>query len=374
MSARQTKKLPNYYEVLNVGSDATAAEVKDAFRRLALELHPDVNDDPADHERFRLANEAYRVLSDPTQRKTYDTMRLLDLGLPIGRLKEWIDDPIRMQGALNKIATVLAVASGLFRPKAGRDGRDLTIPASIGHADSYAGCERAFDYGREADCDACKGTGFESISTCAHCDGVGRLRSDYFPLVAKRCPRCETRGWIGETRCAACEGKGRVTGAHRVKVRMPAGVTDGYRLRVTGHGEAGSRGGKDGDLIVLVSVESRSDGRRQGNDWTVDHEVDFATAALGGVTHVPLPVGSLALRIPAGSWEGRRLRAPGRGFPDVRGGDAGDVFVTLRIRPVESPDATRRELIDEYLRTVRSESTAPTGVFRGELERHFGAR
>ncbi len=373
MSARRTKKLPNYYEVLGVGSDATAAEVKDAFRRLALELHPDVNDDPADHARFRLANEAYRVLSDPTQRKTYDTMRLLDLGLPIGRLKEWLDDPIRMQGAMSKIATVLAVASGLFRPKPGRDGRDLTIPATIGVADSFAGCERTFDYGREADCDACRGTGFETISTCAHCEGVGRLRSDFFPLVAKRCPRCETRGWIGETRCAACEGKGRVTHAHRVTVRIAAGVMDGFRLRVASHGEAGSRGGKDGDLIVLVSVEPRSDGHRQGNDWAVDHVVDFSTAALGGVTHVPLPVGSLALRIPAGSWDGRRLRVHGRGFPDVRGGDAGDVFVTLRIRPVESPDAARRELIGEYLRTVRSESTAPTGVLRDELERHFGA-
>ncbi|MCL4234584.1 MAG: hypothetical protein KJ042_08700, partial [Deltaproteobacteria bacterium] len=247
------------------------------------------------------------------------------------------------------------------------------VPESLDHADSFAGCERAFDYGRETDCDACKGTGFETISTCVHCGGVGRLRSDFLPLVAKRCPRCETRGWIGETRCAACEGKGRVTRAHRVTVRIPAGVPDGYRLRVAGHGEAGSRGGKDGDLIVLVAVAARADGRRQGNDWALDHVVDFATAALGGVTQVPLPVGSLALRIPAGSWDGRRLRAPGRGFPDVRGGDAGDVFVTLRIRAGETDDEIRRRLIDEYLRTVRSESTAPTGEFRGDLERHFGA-
>lgn len=367
-----SKRLPNYYDLLGVDTGATPQDVKDAFRRLATRLHPDVNDNPDDHDRFRAVNEAYRILSDPAQRKKYDTMRLLGWGLPVERVMEWINDPARMQGLLHKAASVLAVASGMIRRAPGRPGRDLTVETLLDMAESMGGADRIFEYGREGDCDVCSGTGFMTVSACPTCDGKGRLVSTLVPMIAKRCPRCGAKGWVGEQRCVSCEGAGRRLRAHRVRVKVPPGVPDGYRLRVSGHGEGGTLEGADGDLIVKVGVRSEIGRRRDGNDLIAEADVPLGVAALGGPITLATPDGHLHLRIPEGSFDGRRLRVAGRGFPDPKTGRRGDAFVVLRVRAPESGNESDHELAREYLRAAGS-SGAVGDDLRRRLQERFGA-
>lgn len=183
----------NYYELLGVSVKATTAEIKDAYRRLALELHPDVNADPDDHERFRLVADAYRVLLDPQMRKKYDTMRLLSFGWPITRLRDTVANPVAFNQLMNKVGTMLAVASGIVRKPVGEPGRDMTLGTTLSFWESFQGVERRFEYKREIDCADCKGSGFAKVAVCEICHGAGRLRSDFMPMVGKRCPRCAAR-------------------------------------------------------------------------------------------------------------------------------------------------------------------------------------
>jgi len=362
----------DYYRLLGVDPKADLAAIRDAFHRHALNLHPDVTPNPEDHERFRLVNDAYRVLSDPGLRKRYDALRLLGFGIPLGRLGDFLDDPQRLRFVLEKAEKVFAAASGLVRKNPATAGRDLVVETSVSFEESFTGAKRSFHYGRETDCEDCGGKGYAVTQTCAFCKGEGRLPLRWVPGVYKRCPRCGAKGWIGQEVCAACEGRGRKMVPHDVRVQVPAGVADNRRLRVRGHGEAGRMGGRDGDLIVKVAVGKSAVAARHGNDLVVPLEVDFPTAALGGVAKLELPDGkTLGVRVPPWSWDERRIRARGKGFPDPVTGSRGDLFAVVKILFPDQVDEETRRMVLHYCTTVHGHQDAKKAGFKEQLEEHF---
>jgi molecular chaperone DnaJ len=370
--AKKQRKTPDFYELLGVDPKAALQDIKNAYRRQARNLHPDVNEKTEDHDLFRQVAEAYRVLSAPVLRKRYDSMRLLGFGLPLEAARRFTNDPARMRNAAKKAAGFFSQVSGIVRKSEKRRGRDLTVETTLSIDESWTGVQRTFAYGREEDCKACEGRGFGEVTECPVCRGLGRIASELIPVIAKRCPRCNARGWIGETECAECSGKGRRLLAHEVRVEAPAGVQHEARLRVRGHGEGGRIGGADGDLIVKVSVTPDPIAKRNGNDLVMPVAVDFNIAALGGVAEVKLPAGqSIAIRVPEGSWNNRRLRVSGRGFRDPQSKKPGDLFVLIAIRIPENLDDQTNDLVMRYIGAVHGDADAPSGEFKEQLVARF---
>ena len=367
-----TKRLPDLYKILGVDPKAEIDQIKEAYRKLALDLHPDRSENTEDHELFKQVSDAYRVLSDAKKRRQYDAMRLVGLGLPVDRLKEFLSDRSRVDKILTKVGAALALVSGLVRRSKSKPGRDLRVETTVTFGQSFRGVRRSFTYGREGDCLVCEGIGWSEVSACAACGGTGRLTTDLLPGIGKRCPKCGAQGWTGETRCVACEGSGRVLRRKETAVDIPPGVHDDGRVRVKGLGEGGRLGGGNGDLIVIVHVEPGKGMLREGNDLVVKSRVDFSVAALGGITRLGLPDGELSIKIPPGSWQGRKLRVPARGFPDPSTGKKGDLFVVIEIESPQDLDEIGRQLTDHYFQSVKSEADAPTGAFLLALEDRFG--
>ncbi len=368
------KKLPDLYKILGVDPKAEADQIKDAYRKRALDLHPDRSENPEDHELFKQVGDAYRILSDLKRRKQYDAMRLMGLSLPVDRLRDFVNDRGRVDKVMSKVGAALAVVTGLVRRSKSQPGRDLRVETTITFTQSYTGLRRAFTYGREGDCLVCEGIGWSDVSACGTCGGTGRLTTDFLPGIGKRCPKCNARGWIGETKCDACAHTGRVLRRKETTLDIPPGVHDDGRVRVNGLGEGGRLGGKDGDLIVKVTVSPEPGMRREGNDLIATHRTDFAVASLGGDTRIELPQGALTIKIPPGTWRKRKLRLPGRGFPDPASGRSGDLFVEIQIDAPDFLDEAGRQLTDHYFKSVKSEIDKPSGAFLLALEDRFGSR
>ncbi len=368
------KKMPDLYKILGVDPKAEAEQIKDAYRKAALNLHPDRSDNPDDHELFKQAYDAYSILSDLKRRKQYDAMRLMGLSLPVDRLREFMSDRGRMEKIMQKAGAAFAVVTGLVRRSKSKPGRDLRVQTVITFAQSYTGIRRGFTYGREGDCVVCEGIGWSEVSACGTCGGTGRLTTDFLPGVGKRCPKCNAKGWVGETKCEACQNTGRVLRRKETAVDIPPGVQDDGRVRVKGLGEGGRLGGKDGDLIISVKVKPHEGMRREGNDLILRKKVDFSVAALGGNASIELPSGGLSIKIPAGTWRNRRLRVRGRGFPDPATGHAGDLFVVVDIDVPGDLDEVGQKLTEHYFQSVKSEADAPAGAFQLALADRFGQK
>ncbi|MCZ7586875.1 MAG: hypothetical protein M5R36_27985 [Deltaproteobacteria bacterium] len=280
-----------------------------------------------------------------------------------------------MRRTLDKAGRFFAAASGLTRRTERRPGRDLRVEAEISLAESYTGATRTFHYGRDVDCDACKGRGFDKVKTCAVCEGVGSLAASWMPAVRKRCPRCAAKGWIGERTCTPCEGTGRVRLSHTHTATVPEGTPDGARVRVKGQGEGGYQGGDAGDLIIKIRVAPEPGVRRDGDDLVRGLPVDFRAAALGGQADLALPDGkTITLRIPPWSTSGRRLRVVGRGFKDPHSDRRGDLFAVLRVDLPHESDADARSLTLRYLSAAAGSSDIRKDELRDELEAYFAAR
>ncbi len=366
------KKLPDLYKILGVDPKAEAEQIKDAYRELALKLHPDRSDNTEDHELFKQVGDAYQILSDLKRRKQYDAMRLMGLSLPVDRLRDFMSDRGRIDKVLNKVGAAFAVVTGLVRRSKSKPGRDLRVETIITFGQSFRGLRRSFTYGREGDCVVCEGIGWSEVSACGTCGGTGRMTTDLLPGIGKRCPKCNAAGWIGDTKCDACQNTGRVLRRKETAVDIPPGIHDDGRVRVKGLGEGGRLGGKDGDLIVKVKVSPKQGMHREGNDLIVRQSVDFAIASLGGNAKIELPTGELNIKIPAGTWRRRKLRIQGRGFPDPSTGRAGDLFVEILIGVPEDLDEVGQKLTEHYFQSVKSAADMPSGAFLLALEDRFG--
>jgi molecular chaperone DnaJ len=339
----------NLYDTLGVPKNASPAEVKKAYRKLAREHHPDQGGDEA---RFKEIQGAYDVLSDPEKRKQYD-----QFGSANGR-----GGPQFQEFDLGDLGDLFG---GLFggggfgrsaRPQPER-GADLQAEVHVSFEDSLRGVQVPVRAEVETACHTCGGTGAEPGTapvTCPQCGGRGVV-SDSQGLfsLSHPCPRCRGNGTIIETPCTTCRGSGRERVQRTFQVKIPAGAKDGTRIRLKGRGEQGRNGGPAGELFVIARVDDSPLYERRGADLIVDVPVGYADAALGASVQVPTPEGPISLKVPAGSQPGKLLKIKGRGAPKLKGGGKGDLLARLKLIVPEKVSKKERELLEELRKVAR---------------------
>jgi molecular chaperone DnaJ len=366
----------DYYEVLGLDRTASDAEIKKSFRRLARELHPDVNrHDPEAEEKFKEAAEAYEVLSDPERRSTYDTFG--HEGLRSGGWAPHTD-------AFGSFEDVLSSFFGRGDPLFGElfgfgrsgpaPGADVGASIEITLAEVLTGAEREVSFEAVSRCERCRGNGAEPgtpIRTCERCEGAGQLRqisrTPFGQVVrAAPCPECGGDGRVAETPCEECNGQGRTVRTRTYEVEVPPGIESGQRIRIAGAGHAGEAGGGTGDLYVEVLVREDPRFERHGSDLVTVVRVPATRAMLGGTVEVATLDGDQEVELPAGTQAGERVVLGGLGLPSLRGSARGDQHVVVDVAVPADLDDEQRELaerLDESLgdRNFRAREESPRG-------------
>jgi molecular chaperone DnaJ len=372
------------YEVLGVAREASDAEIKKAFRSLARELHPDVNKhDPEAEERFKEMASAYEILSDRERRAIYD--RYGHEGLRSGGFES------RVTG-FGGIGDIFEAFFGgdafgsIFgdRPAGPVGGEDLGVEVAITLEEVASGVKRDIELDTLGLCETCNGNGAQPgtpIVTCPRCGGSGQLQSvaqTPFGQVVRRqtCNQCGGEGKVPEHPCETCRGSGRTRRRNRLEVEVPAGIADGQRIRVSGRGSAGLRGGPSGDLYVLVTVLAHERFERHGDDLVTRVDVPFTDAALGKAITVQTLDGEEEIELDAGAQPGAVLRLRGRGLPALRGRHTGDLHVVLNVMVPRNLDDEQRELLEHFERTANGDNYADApdaGGFFNRIRNAFGA-
>ncbi|MFN2525697.1 MAG: molecular chaperone DnaJ [Actinomycetota bacterium] len=351
---------PDYYEILGISHDATADEIKRAYRRLARELHPDATrEDPATTERFKEVSRAYEVLSDPQKRQRYDAFG--DERVDAGAFADF-------GGISDLFASFFGGVGGSTRRRGPTRGADILAEVQVTLQEAASGVQRDVELETLVECSECDGTGSAAGTfpvRCSDCGGTGEMREvrrSVFGnvMTATTCPRCGGTGQEVVDPCRACAGRGRVRSAETLNVRVPPGIEDGAQLRVSGRGEAGVRGGRAGDLYVVVRVQPHELFRRAGPDLGCEVPVPMTVAALGGHVEVPTLDGEEPLEIPAGTQSGEVLRLKGRGMPRLDGRQRGDLVVLLKVETPGKLDEEQAELL-QRLAEMRGEKVSPRG-------------
>jgi molecular chaperone DnaJ len=374
----------DYYDVLGVSRDADDATIKKAFRRLARELHPDVNThDPQAEEKFKEAAEAYEVLSDPDRRATYD--RYGHEGLRSGGYAPNFDAFGSVADIFNAFFGGAGGLGDLFgggRPTGPAQGPDVAAAAEIDLAEAARGATVAVSYEVVSLCEHCHGNGAEPgtpIETCSKCGGSGQLRAvsrTPFGQMMRTvvCDVCDGDGRVARDPCRECRGRGRKAERVKVSVEVPAGIADGQRIRVPGRGHAGERGGPPGDLYVLVRVREDPRFVRDGNDLVTVVDVPAPLAALGTTVEVPTLDGPTEVEIPAGTQPHDTLKVRGAGVPSLRGrpGRSGDLRVVVNVVVPRHLDREQRELYEQLAGSLTHHNLhSGEGVF-SKLKRALG--
>jgi len=341
------------YEILGVPKTASAEEIKKAYRKLARQYHPDRNPgDTAAEERFKEIQGAYDVLSDPEKRKQYDQLGSRTFqGGPGGGGFQWSGD----LGDLGDLFGGLfgrmggGGASTRARPRAER-GADVGVTVNLSFEDSLKGLTTKIPVELEVPCATCGGSGAEPGTTptiCPVCRGRGVTLEDEGVFAFSRpCPRCGGNGTVIEKPCRTCKGSGRQRRTKRYTVKIPAGVKDGTQIRLKGKGEPGLAGGPAGDLVVTTRVAASPLFERRGSDLVIEVPVTYAEAALGAEVEVPTPDGRIALKVPAGTQDGKLLRMRGQGAPKLNGGGKGDLLARVRVVVPTKLTKAEREAIE----------------------------
>lgn len=362
------------YDVLGVARDASEQEVKKAFRGLARELHPDVNDhDPQAESRFKEAAEAYEILIDPERRATYD--RYGHEGLRSGGYAPNFDG----FGSISDLFNAFFGGGSAVR-NGPSQGADVGAAVRIELLDAARGTKATVAYEVIELCERCRGNGAEPgtpIETCARCGGVGQLQNAVrtpFGQVVRTvaCDVCGGDGRVPAEPCEECAGRGRVAVARTVDVEIPPGIDDGQRIRVTGSGHAGERGGPPGDLYVLVEVREDERFVRDGDDLVTVVDVQASRAALGATITVPTLEGEQEVDLPPGSQPGTVLTVRGAGMPPLRRGRHGDIRVVLNVVVPRKLNVDQREILERFDESLTDENgRAPESVF-ARLRRALG--
>ena len=344
------------YETLGIAKNASADEIKKAYRKLARQYHPDRNPgDAAAEAKFKEVQTAYDVLSDPEKRKQYDAFGngRVRTGAPGGATFDFGDfDLGDIFGGLFGRAS-----RGAQRRPQAQKGNDVEAVVNVSFEDSLRGVQTQIPVEVETACRECGGTGAQpgtSPVICPECNGRGvKVESQGLFGLSTPCPRCRGNGTVIEQPCGRCHGSGRERRTKRYSVKVPAGVKDGTRIRLKGKGEAGIAGGPPGDLHVITRVAASPVYERRGDDLVVQVPVSFPTAALGGSVEVPTPEGPVSLKVPAGSTDGKLLRIKGRGAPKLKGSGKGDVLARVRIEVPKRLSKRERELLEEFQKVAR---------------------
>ncbi|MDY0249109.1 MAG: molecular chaperone DnaJ [Pseudomonas sp.] len=367
----------DYYEVLGAERTATAAELKKAYRRLAMKFHPDRNPDDKDaEEKFKEANEAYEVLSDEDKRAAYDRHGHAGVDPQMGG---------GGHGGGGNFSDVFGDVFSDFFGGGGAGGRggpqrgnDLRYTMELDLEEAVRGTTVSIRVPTLVDCKTCKGTGAKkgtSPVTCTTCNGMGQVRMQQgFFAVQQTCPRCHGSGKMVTDPCGDCHGQGRVEEEKTLSVKVPAGVDTGDRIRLSGEGEAGTLGGPSGDLYVVVNVRPHAIFQRDGRDLYCEVPISFADAALGGELEVPTLNGRVKLKIPEGTQTNKLFRLRGKGVTPVRGGGVGDLMCRVAVETPVKLDKRQRELLEEFRASLQgdaSHSPRESSWFEG-VKRFFG--
>lgn len=362
----QTKR--DYYEVLGVARGASAEEIKKAYRKLALKYHPDRNPgDKEAEEKFKEAAEAYAILSDPEKRAQYD-----QFGHSLGGAGfsgfQGFEDAFRGFGDIfGDLFDDFFGTAGRSRGGA-RRGSDLEVPVEVTLEEAAKGREVSLQFSRRETCGTCSGSGAASgtkKSVCPECRGAGEIRiTQGFFSLRRTCPRCQGEGERIEKPCPDCRGRGRVERTRKLNVKIPPGIDTDSRLKMTGEGEVGERGGPRGDLYVHVVVRPHSIFVRQTNDLYCEMLIPFTAAALGGEVSVPTLDGQVRLRIPQGTPSGKVFRLREKGVPFLGGNGRGDQLVRIEIEVPTRLNEKERALLQEWARERKdSPATPKKGLF-----------
>lgn len=356
----------DYYEVLGAARGASAEELKKAYRTKAKALHPDRNsDNPNAEAQFKEVNEAYEVLKDADKKAAYDRYGHAAFeggmggagqrgpqrgGHPGGDFNSAFSDVF--EDLFGDFMGGRGGAAGGARSRASR-GSDLRYNLRVSLEEAYQGSQKSIRVPTLSSCDECSGTGAEGGAepvTCPTCSGMGKVRAQQgFFTVERTCPTCGGLGQIVKNPCKSCKGAGRVEKERSLSVNIPAGVETGTRIRLSGEGEAGMRGGPAGDLYIFIEVSEHQIFQRDGLDLYCRVPVSFTKAALGGEVEVPtIDGGRSRVKVPAGAQSGKQLRLRGKGMPALRGGGHGDMLIELGVETPVNLTPRQKELLREF--------------------------
>lgn len=364
----------DYYDVLGVARGASDAELKSAFRKLAMKYHPDRNpgDDGAEHL-FKEINEAYEVLRDPDKRAAYDRYGHAAFAQGAGGPGFGAD----FASTFADIFDDLFGMSGRRARGAGRErGADLRYNMEITLEEAYSGKTAQVRIPTSVMCEACSGSGAKAGSkpkACPTCGGYGKIRhAQGFFTLERTCPGCHGRGQVIDNPCKACAGSGRVTKERNLSVNVPAGVEDGTRIRLAGEGEAGVRGGPSGDLYIFLSIAPHPFFQRDGADLHCRVPISMVTAAVGGEFEAPTIDGGMTrVKIPEGTQSGRRFRLQGKGMPVLRSKQTGDMYVQVAVETPQNLTKRQKELLAEFDRQSSAKTQPEAEGFFSRVKDFF---
>jgi len=375
----------DYYEILEVSRESTEVEIKKAYRKQAVKFHPDKN--PGDHtaeERFKELGEAFEVLMEPEKRAAYDRhghAAFQQGGFGGGRGGGGgFHDPFDLFreafGSGGGSGGIFEHFFGGGGEETGRQrGSDLRYDMQITLEEIATGCEKEIEIRKLSSCETCEGSGAQEGSravTCSTCGGRGQVvASRGFFQVAQTCPKCQGAGTVIDKPCRTCHGEGRAERTTRVKLKIPAGIDEGARLRSAGAGEAGLRSGPSGDLYVVIHLKEHSMFRRDGMDLHCEMPIPFSVAALGGEVRVPTLSGAVTLKIPPGTQSDRVFRIKGHGLPALQSSSRGDILTRVQVEVPTRLNGEQRKALEHFAQLCGEENTPLHKTFTDRIRDLF---
>jgi len=364
----------DYYEILGVARDASENEIRKAYRKLAMQHHPDrTQGDKQSEEKFKEVSEAYAVLTDPEKRANYDRFGHAGLGGGFGDFGGGFGSFGDIFGDIFEDFFGGATAQRKAQVRRGDDivyGLDLTLE------EAYQGIDHEIAIPRMETCKECNGVGTAggaSRMTCPVCRGTGRLRQTQgFFSITRTCHRCGGIGSVIEHPCKNCKGEGRVRTQKKLQVTIPPGVDSGSRIRYRGEGEAGSRGGAPGDLYIMINVKKHDFFEREGENLICEVPISFPQAALGTQLKIPTLDGQVTLKVPPATQTHKVFRIKHKGMPALRGHDKGDLFVRVVVETPTKLNERQKELLEEFARISGEEEHPLTKKFLDKFKEVFG--
>ncbi len=356
----------DYYDVLGVNKSATPDQIKSAYRKLALKHHPDKNEgDKAAEEKFKEASEAYHVLSSSERKQSYDNFG--HAAFENGGGGRGGFGNFDFSSSFSDIFEDFfgeGFGGGRRSRKSNSRGSDLRYDLSITLEEAYTGKKQDIKFSTSEKCDACKGSGSKlghNADSCSMCGGNGQVRSSQgFFTVQQTCPQCSGSGEEITNPCTACDGQGKQQASKRLSVTIPKGVDDGTRIRLSGKGEAGSRGAGNGDLYLFINVYSHDLFKRSDENLFFECPISIADAALGTSIEIPIIDGGKAkIKIPSGTQSGKQFRLKGKGMPYMRGSGIGDLYVQVNTEVPVSLNREQKELLEKF-REIENEKSNPS--------------